>query len=342
MRKGNFLFFLSAVITALSLGILLASRKEADFASFLNSTLGARLRGSLLFLSNPVPFSVFELLLVLSPAFIFLIIYSFKNKEKAALHRRFLSCVSVFLLIFSLFINTLVVGYGVNIEAKSETVGEKELASALVYLSKNVNSIEIITFPDANLLSKKLFLAYRAVDFPELTIPDLKPNFKKIKNTRIASMLGILGSYSFLTSEINLNFSAPEYTIPFTAAHEMAHLFGISGEAEANLYAYRTSLLTGDDGIMYSAYLSAFEYVGNALSLENRELYLEIFSSLSEKAKRDIKEYRNFYLKNTNKITVGSDKINGELLDAVDKNGAAGYGEFTNLLVSYLISEGIL
>ena len=342
MKKRSVLFLVSLPIAAISLIFLLLSRKNSLFASIINASVGARLRSALLSVSNSVPFSLFELLIVFSPAAFVLLIYSFRNKGKAALRRRFLSVIGVFLLIFSIFINTLVIGYGVDIKVQEMSVGKTELSLTLEYLSEKINSLDNITYPDSELLSKKLFDSYKSLDFPQLSLTKVQPKFKKIKSSGLASRLGILGSYSFLTSEINVNLSAPAYTVPFSAAHEMAHLFGISGEAEASFLAYCASVESKDTGIMYSAYLSAFEYVGGELLYQNRDLYFEKFSSLSEKAKSDIAEYRRFYIDNHSDITDSSNKINGELLDFVDKNGDTAYSAFTYLLVSHLISENAL
>ncbi len=342
MRKRSFLFPLSLSFFLLSLLFLVASRKSASFAGFINSSFGATLRSSLLFISNGVPFSLFELLIVLTPAFMFLSFFFLKSKNKVILRRRFLAFISVFLFIFSLFINTLLIGYGVDTVKPQEEVTENELYSSLTYLSQKANSIEKPEYPSVSRLSEKLFLAYQGCEFPELSVTLSAPKIKKIKNARLASRLGILGNYGFLTSEISLNFSAPSYTLPFSAAHEMAHLFGISGEAEASFFAYIASIRTGDAAIMYSAYLTAFEYVSAELLYDNRELYFKAFSSLSESCKNDVNQYKAFYASNNSKITDSSNSVNEALLDALDKNGESSYGAFTDLLVSYFISNGIL
>jgi hypothetical protein len=248
----------------------------------------------------------------------------------------------VFLLIFSLFINTLLIGYGVDIGIENQAICTQDLKAALIYLLGEINLTQNCEYPDAKLLSEKLYSACKTIGFSGFTVTELEPKIKKIKNEKLATRLGILGSYSFLTSEINVNFSAPSYTLPFSAAHEMAHLFGISGEAEASFFGYLASLATKDDAIMYSAYLSAFEYVGSALVRANRDFYLEVFEKLPEKAKLDIKSYKDFYVRNSTPLTDASDKINEELLNFVDKNGSYDYGSFTNLLVSYLLSSGVL
>ena len=245
----------------------------------------------------------------------------------------------MFLLVFSLLINTLLIGYGVDIGFKVKDFGNDELSLSLSYLKDKVNSYEGASFPELNQLSFKLYSAYSSLSLPETHVSYPCPKVKVIKNKALASKLGILGSYSFLTSEININPAAPTYTLVFSVAHEMAHLFGISGEAEASFYAYLASLETDDDAIAYSAALSALEYLLSEAYAQDRALFEKTYLLLSEKAKCDLREYRDFYSENHAKISVYSEMANGAFLDFADANGSKDYGDFTKLFVSYLTEE---
>ena len=77
---------------------------------------------------------------------------------------------------------------------------------------------------------------------------------------------------------------------PFTYAHELSHLLGISSEAEANLWAYQTCLLSSDAEIKYSGYFGLFPYVlMNARGLLSEEDYK---SWISEVRPEVIKQYQ--------------------------------------------------
>ena len=144
-----------------------------------------------------------------------------------------------------------------------------------------------------------------------------------------------MGNYSFLSSEINVNFSAPQYTVVFTAAHEMAHLYGISREGDANFFAFLASLKTEDAAIMYSAYLSAFEAVYNELCFQNPKEASLIYSLLSDKAKEELAEYRDFHSKYGDKLTEAAGEMNGALIDFAATDGNADYSLFVRLLINY-------
>lgn len=49
--------------------------------------------------------------------------------------------------------------------------------------------------------------------------------------------------------------------LPFTYAHELAHLLGVSSEAEANFWAYQVCIHSTDAGIRYSGYFGLLPYV---------------------------------------------------------------------------------
>lgn len=52
------------------------------------------------------------------------------------------------------------------------------------------------------------------------------------------SSVGVLGYMGPFLNEFNLNRDLLAVQYPFTYAHEMAHVLGISNEAEANLYGF--------------------------------------------------------------------------------------------------------
>lgn len=338
-KKKNLLFSVSLAIFAFSLFSLLVSRLNSDFAEFLTGTLILFLKNFLLFFSNCAPFSIFELLCCISPAILlFLIFILFKSKRENVRHR-FFSIVGVFLLIFSLLINTVFIGYGVDVGFKFEECNEEELKFAFEYLRSAVNSFQGAEYPQKDVMSQKLYTAYSELNLPGVYLTKASPKIKKIKHETLASRLGYLGGYSFLTSEISINFSAPHYTAVFTAAHEMAHLFGISGEAEASFYAYLASLRTADEAIIYSANLSAFEYVAAAVFKADPEFYVKVYETLSETVKKDLSEYHSFYYSESTKITESAEKLNGAVLYFADSNGDSDYSAFVKIFVPFLLGK---
>lgn len=69
---------------------------------------------------------------------------------------------------------------------------------------------------------------------------------------------GFMGPF-FAESHVNHELSLLEY--PFTYAHELSHLLGISSEAEANLWAYTVCTQSENPFIRFSGYFGLFSYV---------------------------------------------------------------------------------
>ncbi len=71
-------------------------------------------------------------------------------------------------------------------------------------------------------------------------------------------VLGFMGPF-FAESHINLELTVLEY--PFTYAHELSHLLGVSNEAEANLWAYVVCTQSQHPFIKLSGYVGLLSYV---------------------------------------------------------------------------------
>jgi hypothetical protein len=105
----------------------------------------------------------------------------------------------------------------------------------------------------------------------------------------------ITGVYTFFTGEANINVAFPDYTVPFTAAHELSHQRGIARENEANFMAFLVCIRSEDSYIRYSAYLNLYEYVLSALGSAHSGLYVRAYSRLADCVKGEMAAYSRFY-----------------------------------------------
>lgn len=71
-------------------------------------------------------------------------------------------------------------------------------------------------------------------------------------------VLGFIGPF-FLESHINKDLITVQY--PFTYAHELSHLLGVSNEAEANFWAYQVCVHSSHPYLCYSGYFGLLPYV---------------------------------------------------------------------------------
>lgn len=68
-------------------------------------------------------------------------------------------------------------------------------------------------------------------------------------------MVGVTGSMGPFFCEFTLNGDLLPSQYPATYAHELAHLLGITSEAEANFYAYQVCTRSQVQAIRFSGYL---------------------------------------------------------------------------------------
>lgn len=100
------------------------------------------------------------------------------------------------------------------------------------------------------------------------------------------SGVGVLGYMGPFFNEYNLNRDLLPVQYPFTYAHEMAHVLGISSEAEANLYGYLVCTSSKVPEIRFSGYFSLLPYVlGNAYQLLGKEEFGKWLETLSPEVK---------------------------------------------------------
>lgn len=157
--------------------------------------------------------------------------------------------------------------------------------------------------------------------------------------SRFFSKVGVTGSMGPFLSESLLNTEMPQNSYPFTAAHEFAHLMGVSSEAEANFWAFRYCEASPDASICYSGYLSLLGNVlRNARRLLSEEDYREYLGTIRREV---IDEYdaNVEYWSGKYSKTLGS--IQNTLYNAYLKgngisSGTKNYDEVVSLLMTDL------
>ncbi|HEY8421595.1 MAG TPA: DUF3810 domain-containing protein [Thermoclostridium sp.] len=159
--------------------------------------------------------------------------------------------------------------------------------------------------------------------------------------SRIQTISGYTGVYSFITGEPNINIEPPLVTLPHTACHEIAHQMGITFEDEANYAAFLACKSHPDILFQYSGYLSALTYAGNALYRQSPGLYNEISQLLSEEIKNDQNEIRDFWNKHQKETASKiADKVNETYLKSNNQPaGMQSYGKFVDLLIADYLDD---
>ena len=146
----------------------------------------------------------------------------------------------------------------------------------------------------------------------------------------------ISGVYTYFTGEANINTNFPDYTIPYTAAHEMAHQRGIAREDEANFIAFLVCISSDDPYIRYSGYLEVYEYVASSLYSADKNYYSAVYSSLKTNVRAEMAAYSAFFDKYRENVVANvSEAVNNSYLQIHGTVGSKSYGLVVDLAVAY-------
>ena len=142
------------------------------------------------------------------------------------------------------------------------------------------------------------------------------------------------------TGEANVNVNFPDYVIPFTAAHELAHQRGIAREDEANFVAFLVCTASDDPYIRYSGYLNMYEYVSSALYTASKSYYSEMRNSLDMRIRNEMIAYNKFFDKYRETVVSNvSEAVNNSYLLIQGTPGTKSYGMVVDLAVAYLLGS---
>ena len=123
-----------------------------------------------------------------------------------------------------------------------------------------------------------------------LLAPDAYLRPKPMLFSRLMSGVGVTGYIGPFFIEYHLNGQLLPIQYPATYAHELAHVLGISNEAEANLYSYWVCTNAAEPEIRLSGYLSLLPYVlGNAYAVMDEA----DFKAWSQKIRPEVKALYN-------------------------------------------------
>lgn len=324
------------------------------FADFFNRTVSAFFRALLAYATNLIPFSVGELVFAFLPvAAVALIVYSFyvTRRNFIRVTRYTFSLVAVISLLYSTFVLTFATAYhGRTLDEKlgleREPVSAEQLYQTALWLAGEVNSLtEEVSFVFADSsqmpysykeLNDCLLSAYDSVCDEYPFVQSLRTRIKPVVFSELLTYTHISGVYTYYTGEANLNMVFPDYTLPFTAAHELAHQRGVAREDEANFMAFLVCLRSEDPYIRYSGYLNVYEYVSAALYRADRQLYSKVSNLLSGRARHEMIAYNKFFSKYRDSAASAiSGAINDTFLKLQGTPGSRSYGMVVDLAVAY-------
>ena len=344
----------------ISFFLILMAKENSYFAEQIYAKHIYRLISQLIStISGMVPFSIAEIVVVLFPVMILIMIVRFlyiirkdkKNRiEKLATEILNVICIgSVLLFCFTLFAGLNYYRYSFstysNLEIKASTVEElyaltESLATEANELRAQVPEVDkdgVFQLSESTYeVAKDASEAYKllAKEYPVLTGSHAAP--KPVFFSKLMSSTEITGVFFPFTMEANVNTDVPDYSIPSTMLHELAHLRGFMREDEANYLAYLAGMESDNVELKYSSTMLALVIAGNALYEQNPDLYFRIRDMYSEEVQKDIRANSAYWLQyDDTAVSAMSNKINDTYLKANNQaDGVKSYGRMLDLLLA--------
>ena len=351
LPKFTYVFFCVGLI---SLILYIIAINNTPFADFFNRNVSTVFRGTLATITNVNPLSTVEFLIITLPISLFFIMKFALGRYSDTWHNAGIFCLAVFsiaCILFSLFVCSFGIAYysstlDKKLDLQKDTVSKEELAATADWLISEINSIidEVEFKEKSSSVSPHTFRktndillnAYDQISEEYNFIPKLYSRVKPIMLSEPMTYTHISGVYTYFTGEANVNTNAPDYCIPYTMAHELAHQRGIAREDEANFVAFLVCSKADDVYVRYCAYQNLLEYVLNALYSADSKLWEETYRKLDHRAIYEMIAFNDFYEPYQDNV-VGeiSGAVNDAYLQANGTQGSISYGLVVDLAVAY-------
>jgi hypothetical protein len=306
-----------------------------------------------------LPFSLAEVIVIAAPVVVLTVLVRFILKmffEKSNRQERLIKGILNLLCMVSILLFSFTILAGLNyyrysfsvysnLDIQSSTV--EELCSLTESLAEKADELRAkVPSTDKNgvfklsmnhySLARITASAYKALskEYPVLAGSYGSP--KPVLFSELMSKTEITGIFFPFTMEANVNVDIPDYSIPDTMLHELAHLRGFMREDEANYLAYLAGMKSDNIELQYSSTMAALVTAGNALYKQNPDLYFQATAQLSEGVIKDLKDNSKYWQKFDNTvISTVSDHINDTYLKANNqKDGVQSYGRMLDLLLA--------
>ncbi|NQU87504.1 MAG: DUF3810 domain-containing protein, partial [Mariniphaga sp.] len=266
-------------------------------------------------ISGIFPFSlddvIYILLIVSVPGLVLLILLrkvSLKNAGKITLNVLSLVIILFYWLWgFNYFRSDINTRLNISESEVSNEAFEKVLEEIITDVNHTYSSFENYDINEADHLVEE---SYKELSqFLKLNYPMGKRKAKKITFSRFFASAAISGYYGPFFNEIHLNKFLLPVQYPMILAHEKAHQFGVTSEAEANFYAWLVCSQSNNLQLQYSANLYILKYfLFQGSKLEN---YSELVSKIDDNVRNDFRKISKHWMELRNeKIDHAAGKVN--------------------------------
>jgi len=202
-----------------------------------------------------------------------------------------------------------------RLDIKDSEVNQEEFIQVFEKLIKNTNN-SYCSFDNLNKnkIDKLVEASYQNMaPILQIKYPAGKRKDKSITFSSFFAKSGISGYYGPFFNEVHVNRKVTELEYPVVLAHEKAHQFGITSEAEANFYAWLVCVNSNSSQLKYSGNLFVLRYfINQGYQLEQ---YPELVSKIDQRVKDDLNSIRKHWIQLRNeKMNKAASKVNNAYL----------------------------
>lgn len=335
----------------LSLLVFLSTRLSIKHTQFIEHYYSGRIypviAKCISFFSSVVPFSLWDVFWVLVILLVIsgLILVAFRKIKFTWFSLRTLQLVA---LLYSFFY--FVWGYnyfrpkieqriGWKIPQADQMFFRSFLDSLITRTNFNYTTILASEYPHIDTLVED---SYRKVS-SELGInyPNGTRRPKTMVFSSFYSKLGLSGYFGPFFNEIHVNHFVLPLDYPFLLAHEKAHQFGVTSEAEANLVAFVVCVRSDDQKLRYSGYQSLLLYfLRDASHLKEYKDYL---NKIDQRVMQDFRSKQKYYqgLENITLSKMQTAVDNSYLKANNIEKGVKNYNQAVSLVIDWYFNSNI-
>ena len=338
-------FFLAALVF-ISLKIAVRNTRLVD--QYYSNGIYPRIAKLFSSLSNLIPFSLWDLFWVL---IIFLIISGifFIAFKKVKFRWYSLRIAQLLALLYSFFYILWGFNYfrpkietriGWEKQQTDERIFRLVLDSIIIHTNSSHISVSASDYSMIDILVEESYCK-NSLEFG-INYPNGTRRPKTMLFSSTFAKLGVSGYFGPFFNEIHVNGCLLPMDYPFVLAHEKAHQFGITSEAEANLVAFIVCTTSDDLRLQYSGNLLMMLYfLTDATKMNDYQGYIK---KIDRPVITDIRFRRRYYQVLLNK---NLDKMQNAVNDSYLKSnnireGVKNYNHVVALVISWYQNSNLL
>ena len=331
------------ILLAVLVAFIVTARINMSIGEWYATHLYPTISAGLSFLVSWIPLSMTEVLVISAIGLIIsILIRGIRNKEKI-----WKIALREAELIAWIFI-WLYMGWGMNYFRESiysrgnierQTYDEEVFNKFLSSYTDSLNCAYTQDSVDLPAFEDDIKSIYSSVpDSLGLCEPKNWQHPKRLLFNRLYTSVGVGGYIGPFFCETHINADLLPAQRPFSYAHELSHLLGVSNEDEANFWAYEICRRSDIPAVRYSGYYSLLPYVlSNASKVLNEDEYKIYINSIKPEIIQQLIDQQNFWKSNYNKIL---GKMQSAVYDSMLKankisSGTKNYLQVIDMIIAF-------